>query len=332
MTYAPITTNLVVNLTSDSGDGVCDATCTLRDAITTANSTPGIKNITFSLPSCNSGSPCAITLSNGELTVANNGVVNSPGRVRTCSASAAIIKPHLPDLSERIHECQRNDLHRGFRQRCKRRSGEQWIWRWIAWRQRSKRRRDLQRRLARADRLHRYLGVEPAMAATAATVDRMATRVQAAQGKRRARRRHLPFGNLTLNDCTINGNTTGNGGNGGIGVSRSSSGSGGAGGSGGGVYSSGVLNVSNTTSTTTQPAMVATEQMLTASPSRVPVATEAVGPAFSAARRSTFLHRLSAAIMRAMAERVASTQVITMAQPAAVAAVAPESSVRGLSF
>jgi hypothetical protein len=137
---------------------------------------------------------------------------------------------------------------------------------------------------------------------------------------------------LTLNDCTINGNTTGNGGNGGIGVSRSSSGSGGAGGSGGGVYSSGVLNVSNTTSTTTQPAMVATEQMLTASPSRVPVATEAVGPAFSAARRSTFLHRLSAAIMRAMAERVASTQVITMAQPAAVAAVAPESSVRGLSF
>src|SRR5690349_17347719 len=42
---------LVVNTTSDSGDGKCDATaCTLREAIMAANLTPETDTIAFELP------------------------------------------------------------------------------------------------------------------------------------------------------------------------------------------------------------------------------------------------------------------------------------------
>ena len=50
-----------VNQTNDQGDGVCDATCTLRDAIGAANNTPGPKTINFDLPSCTALGPCTIT-------------------------------------------------------------------------------------------------------------------------------------------------------------------------------------------------------------------------------------------------------------------------------
>lgn len=79
VTFTAAATNLVVNQTGDAGDGVCDATCTLRDAITTANNTAGLKSITFNLPACTVGSPCVITLTGGELAVANNGGVNLTG-------------------------------------------------------------------------------------------------------------------------------------------------------------------------------------------------------------------------------------------------------------
>ena len=158
MTYAPTTTNLVVNLTSDSGDGVCDATCTLRDAITTANSTPGIKNITFNLPSCNSGSPCTITLSNGELTVANNGVVKLTGPGTNVLSVSGNNQSRIfrvsPNASMNASGLTFTGASPATVQTAERRTMDL---RWIAWRQRSKRRRDLQRRLACADRLHRYL-------------------------------------------------------------------------------------------------------------------------------------------------------------------------------
>ena len=78
--FTETTTNLTVNVTGDAGDGICDATCTLRDAITTANTTPGTKNIGFNLPGCTTGSPCTITLTGGVLQPTNGPVViNGPG-------------------------------------------------------------------------------------------------------------------------------------------------------------------------------------------------------------------------------------------------------------
>src|SRR5258706_14346446 len=38
----------IVNLTTDGGDGTCDVTCTLRDAIGEANTNAGADSITFS--------------------------------------------------------------------------------------------------------------------------------------------------------------------------------------------------------------------------------------------------------------------------------------------
>lgn len=44
-------TTFTVNSTADPGDGVCDATqCTLREAITAANATPGLDTIAFNIP------------------------------------------------------------------------------------------------------------------------------------------------------------------------------------------------------------------------------------------------------------------------------------------
>jgi CSLREA domain-containing protein len=40
----------LVNLTADAGDGTCDATCTLRDAILDANGNPGPDKIEFAIP------------------------------------------------------------------------------------------------------------------------------------------------------------------------------------------------------------------------------------------------------------------------------------------
>jgi uncharacterized delta-60 repeat protein len=66
---------LTVNLPSDNGDGVCDATCTLRDAVAAANNSPGDDTINFAAGLTN------ITLNNAEIAIANNGslTISGPG-------------------------------------------------------------------------------------------------------------------------------------------------------------------------------------------------------------------------------------------------------------
>ena len=238
VTYAPTTTNLLVNLTSDSGDGVCDATCTLRDAITTANATPGLKNITFNLPSCNSGSPCTITLSSGELTVANNGVVklngpganllsvsgNSQSRIFRVSPNASLNASGLTFTGG----FSGNGANGGVANN------------------------GLGDGLPGGDgQSGGAIYNEGSLVLYRCTVTSSVTgnggnggnggpdgnpRPGGAGGSGGRGGGIYSTGNLTLNTCTINANTTGNGGNGGIGVSGSSSG-GGTGGSGGGVCS-----------------------------------------------------------------------------------------------
>ena len=78
--YNETVTNLVVTSTADNGTGTCGATCTLRDAITTANGTGGTKNITFNLPACSVFSACTITLTQGALQPTNGPVLmTGPG-------------------------------------------------------------------------------------------------------------------------------------------------------------------------------------------------------------------------------------------------------------
>ncbi len=59
-----------VNQTNDAGDGTCDATCTLRDAILAANANPGDDVINFDPNVFNAQQ--TITLTQGQLTIANN--------------------------------------------------------------------------------------------------------------------------------------------------------------------------------------------------------------------------------------------------------------------
>ena len=68
-----------VNQIDDVGDGTCDATCTLRDAIAAANSTLADDNIEFDTSVFNS--PQTITLAGAELIIENNGTltINSAG-------------------------------------------------------------------------------------------------------------------------------------------------------------------------------------------------------------------------------------------------------------
>jgi len=59
-----------VNLTADPGDGVCDASCTLRDAILAANSLPGQDEIDFS--AILGAAPVTITLTSGLPTITDS--------------------------------------------------------------------------------------------------------------------------------------------------------------------------------------------------------------------------------------------------------------------
>lgn len=67
-----------VTKTADTSDGVCDADCSLREAIFTANATPDNDTIEFSALF---SSIQTITLASGELVVGNNGslTINGPG-------------------------------------------------------------------------------------------------------------------------------------------------------------------------------------------------------------------------------------------------------------
>lgn len=63
---------LTVTKTADTNDGVCDADCSLREAIAAANATASDETITFQLPSTDAGCAsgiCTITMTSGELSV-----------------------------------------------------------------------------------------------------------------------------------------------------------------------------------------------------------------------------------------------------------------------
>ncbi len=68
-----------VTKTADTNDGVCDADCSLREAITAANATAG--NDTVEFDAAVFGTPQTITLGGTELLIANNGTltINGPG-------------------------------------------------------------------------------------------------------------------------------------------------------------------------------------------------------------------------------------------------------------
>lgn len=70
--------NFVVTKTADTNDGVCDADCSLREAVGAANTAAGDDTINFD-PTVFSFAR-TITLSAGELNVVNNGslTVNGP--------------------------------------------------------------------------------------------------------------------------------------------------------------------------------------------------------------------------------------------------------------
>ena len=72
-----VSLTFTVTQTGDAGDGVCDATCTLRDAVLAANASVGDNFIGFS-PAVFS-TPQTITLGGTELTVANNGTLGING-------------------------------------------------------------------------------------------------------------------------------------------------------------------------------------------------------------------------------------------------------------
>jgi CSLREA domain-containing protein len=74
--------NYTVTKVADTNDGVCDADCSLREAVTAANATPANDVIFFALPLF--ASPQTITLATGEIVFANNGslTVNGTGANR----------------------------------------------------------------------------------------------------------------------------------------------------------------------------------------------------------------------------------------------------------
>lgn len=62
--------NLAVTKTADTNDGLCDADCSLREAVAAANSTVADENIIFNIPANDAGCVngfCTITLTGGEL-------------------------------------------------------------------------------------------------------------------------------------------------------------------------------------------------------------------------------------------------------------------------
>jgi CSLREA domain-containing protein len=99
--------NYTVSKTADTNDGVCDADCSLREAVTTANATADNDTIYFALPLFASAQ--TIVLSSGEIVFANNGTLtiygtganrltisgNNASRIFASSASAVVNLHHL---------------------------------------------------------------------------------------------------------------------------------------------------------------------------------------------------------------------------------------------
>jgi CSLREA domain-containing protein len=80
---------LVVTQTADSNDGVCDANCSLRDAVDVANAMAGAQVINFQIPGNDPGcssAACTINLqaasgqdANSGLTISGDTIINGPG-------------------------------------------------------------------------------------------------------------------------------------------------------------------------------------------------------------------------------------------------------------
>jgi hypothetical protein len=62
-----------INQAGDAGDGVCDSTCTLRDAVTQANDAPGSDTIIFN------ASLTTITLNGAEIFIGVTLIINGRG-------------------------------------------------------------------------------------------------------------------------------------------------------------------------------------------------------------------------------------------------------------
>ncbi len=82
---AVTTATLVVTTTTDSNDGVCDADCSLREAIAAANANSDDDVITFDIPvatdpGCNGGTgPCTINLQSALPSLSANLTIQGPG-------------------------------------------------------------------------------------------------------------------------------------------------------------------------------------------------------------------------------------------------------------
>lgn len=77
LTQAIYAADFQVNQTNDAGDGVCDATCTLRDAITAANNAGSDDSISFSYLIFNNRA--TITLNGTDIIIANSGALSING-------------------------------------------------------------------------------------------------------------------------------------------------------------------------------------------------------------------------------------------------------------
>lgn len=77
LAQASFAADFQVNQLDDSGDGVCDATCTLRDAVISANGAATNDSISFSYVVFNSGATISVT--GAEIVIANNGSLSING-------------------------------------------------------------------------------------------------------------------------------------------------------------------------------------------------------------------------------------------------------------
>src|SRR5204863_6354626 len=74
--------SIVVTKTADTNDGVCDADCSLREAILAATGDPGAETITFNIPPADpgcSGGVCTINLTSGLPAVREGTSIIGPG-------------------------------------------------------------------------------------------------------------------------------------------------------------------------------------------------------------------------------------------------------------
>lgn len=80
LTQTIFSATYTVNITTDSNDGTCDASCSFRDAITVANSTPDNDIIEFNSTMLGK-TPPIINVTLGEIVITNNGTltINGPG-------------------------------------------------------------------------------------------------------------------------------------------------------------------------------------------------------------------------------------------------------------